>query len=141
MKPMNTILLSPNYVKQCLVKVIVAMICLFIFSSCTSDTSADAVVETAAKEGVEIGTAAAMYVTPATEDIVMYEINIGAFSSTRNLRDIINRLDAIKALGVNTIWLMPIYPVGTVNSFGSPYCVKNFINHKAKGSPMSSPHQ
>lgn len=103
-----------------------AIICFFIFSSCSSDTSTNAVVEAHAKESVEISTAAAMYVTPETEDIVMYEINIKSFSSTRNLRGIINRLDAIKALGVNTIWLMPIYPVGTVSFFGSPYCVKNF---------------
>ncbi|MBK8599938.1 MAG: alpha-amylase [Flavobacterium sp.] len=123
---MNAIHLFPNYVKQCFISGIVATICFFIFSSCSSDTSTDAVVETEAKESAEIGTAAAMYVTPETEDIVMYEINIKSFSSTSNLRGIINRLDAIKALGVNTIWLMPIYPVGTVNSFGSPYCVKNF---------------
>jgi len=32
----------------------------------------------------------------------------------------------IKDMGVNTIWLMPIYPVGVTNSFGSPYCVKNY---------------
>ncbi|MFI5136034.1 MAG: alpha-amylase family glycosyl hydrolase, partial [Chitinophagales bacterium] len=63
---------------------------------------------------------------PATEDIVMYEINIGAFSSTKNLTGITNRLDSIRALGINTIWLMPIYPVGIVNSFGSPYCVRDY---------------
>jgi glycosidase len=63
---------------------------------------------------------------PAVDDIVMYEINPGAFSSSQNFQGIIDRLDSIKALGVNTIWLMPIYPVGIVNSFGSPYCVRNY---------------
>lgn len=89
------------------------------------------------KEGPVIYTAASMYVTPATEDIVMYEINIGAFSSTHNLQGIINRLDAIKALGVNTIWLMPIYPVGTLNSIGSPYCVKNYTEVKPSFGTLS----
>lgn len=69
--------------------------------------------------------------TPATEDIVMYEINTGAFSSTKNFEGIINRLDSIKALGINTIWLMPIYPVGIVNSFGSPYCVRDYMQVNA----------
>lgn len=63
---------------------------------------------------------------PTTENVVMYEININAFSASKNLQGITNRLDAIKSLGVNTIWLMPIYPVGVTNSFGSPYCVRNY---------------
>lgn len=63
---------------------------------------------------------------PETKDIVMYEINIESFSQGGNLNGITNRLDNIKALGINTIWLMPIHPIGTVNSFGSPYCVKDY---------------
>lgn len=66
------------------------------------------------------------FTVPATEDIVMYEINIGAFSTTHNLQGITDRLDAVKVLGINTIWLMPIYPVGIENSFGSPYCVRDY---------------
>ncbi|MEC4049083.1 alpha-amylase family glycosyl hydrolase [Flavobacterium sp. SUN046] len=66
------------------------------------------------------------FVPATTANIVMYEINPSAFRSTKNLQGIINRLDNIKALGINTIWIMPIYPVGTVNSFGSVYCVKDY---------------
>lgn len=72
-----------------------------------------------------------VFVVPATENIVMYEINPSAFSSTHDIQGIINRLDNIKDLGINTIWIMPIYPVGEVNSFGSPYCVKNFTGVRA----------
>jgi glycosidase len=36
------------------------------------------------------------------------------------------RLDSIKALGVNTIWLMPTYPVGVLKAVGSPYAVKDY---------------
>lgn len=64
----------------------------------------------------------------ATADIVMYEINPSAFSTSKNIQGIIHRLDAIKALGINTIWIMPIYQVGVLNSYGSPYCVKNFTS-------------
>lgn len=63
---------------------------------------------------------------PAIEDIVMYEVNLRAFSSTGNLKGVTNKLDHLKSLGVNVIWLMPIYPDGEVNSVNSPYCIKNF---------------
>lgn len=66
------------------------------------------------------------FIVPATQDIVMYEINIGSFSPSGNLNGITQRLDNIQALGINTIWLMPIHPIGSVISFGSPYCVKDY---------------
>ncbi len=68
------------------------------------------------------------FVPAATQDIVMYEINPTALSTSKDLQGIINRLDNIKALGINTIWIMPIYPVGVVNSFGSVYCVKDYTS-------------
>lgn len=63
---------------------------------------------------------------PATEDVVIYEVNLRAFSSTGDLQGVMNRLNEIKALGINTIWLMPIYEEGVLNSVHSPYCVKNY---------------
>lgn len=66
---------------------------------------------------------------PETKDIVMYEVNLRAFSTSGTFAGVTARLDSIKALGVNTIWLMPIYPVGQINSvgqLGSPYSVKNY---------------
>src|ERR1700743_2370264 len=66
---------------------------------------------------------------PATKDIVMYEVNIRSFSSTSNFKGVQARLDSIKALGINTIWLMPTYPVGVLKSaggLGSPYSVKAY---------------
>jgi glycosidase len=66
---------------------------------------------------------------PAVEDMVFYEINLRAFSAAGNFQGVEDRLDSIKALGVNVIWLMPIHPIGQVNSvgeLGSPYSVKNY---------------
>ena len=63
---------------------------------------------------------------PATEDVVIYEVNLRAFSSTGDLQGVINRLMEIKALGVNTIWLMPIYEEGILNTVHSPYCIKDY---------------
>ena len=76
-------------------------------------------------------TTPAQYGTPFTgvpdpRDVTIYQVNIRAFSATHNLQGVINRLDQIKALGVNTIYLLPVYPVGTLKSENSPYCIRNF---------------
>lgn len=63
---------------------------------------------------------------PTVQDMVMYEVNIRAFSPAGNLAGVTAGLDSIKALGVNVVWLMPIYEEGILRSVGSPYCIKNF---------------
>ncbi len=62
----------------------------------------------------------------SVDDLVLYEVNIRAFSSNGDLSGVTARLDSIKALGVNVIWLMPIYPVGIENGVNSPYSVRDF---------------
>lgn len=67
---------------------------------------------------------------PEVANIVLYEVNTRAFSANGNFQGVIDRLDNIKALGVNTIWLMPVYPVGQIRSaggLGSPYSVKDYM--------------
>ncbi len=63
---------------------------------------------------------------PNTSDITMYEINERAFSASGNFAGILPRLDSIKALGVNVIWLMPIHPIGLIKTVNSPYCIRNY---------------
>jgi len=62
---------------------------------------------------------------PATKDIVMYEVNIQTCTPA-NFQGVEARLDSIKALGVNVIWLMPTYPIGVLKAVGSPYAVKDY---------------
>ena len=57
----------------------------------------------------------------------MYEINERALSQSGDFNGIIERLDEIKALSVNVIWLMPIHPIGEINTVNSPYCVRNYL--------------
>ncbi len=45
---------------------------------------------------------------PEIQDIIMYEVNLRAFSQSGDLQGVINRLDELKALSVNVIWLMPV---------------------------------
>lgn len=63
---------------------------------------------------------------PATSDMVLYEINERAFSVSGDFAGIVPRLDSIKALGVNVIWLMPIHPIGVTNTVNSPYCITDY---------------
>lgn len=70
---------------------------------------------------------------PDPRDITMYQVNIRAFSSTSNFQGVINRLDNIKALGTNVLYLMPVFPVGTdsrskIASSTSPYSIKDFTS-------------
>ena len=73
---------------------------------------------------------------PETVDIIMYEVNLRAFSSTGDIQGIIHRLNQIKSLGVNVIWLMPIHPIGLINSVNSPYSVKNYLEVSSEYGTM-----
>ncbi|MDB5233933.1 MAG: glycoside hydrolase family protein [Hymenobacter sp.] len=63
---------------------------------------------------------------PNREDAVIYQVNIRAFSQAGNFAGVTARLDSIKALGTNVMYLMPIFPVGSVRSVNSPYAVKDY---------------
>lgn len=63
---------------------------------------------------------------PDRQDATIYQVNIRAFSTQGGLQGVIARLDSIKDLGVNVIYLMPTYPVGSLNAVNSPYCVKDY---------------
>lgn len=60
---------------------------------------------------------------------VMYEVFPRDFSAAGNFNAISARLDDLKNLGVDVLWLMPIHPLGEKlkkGAIGSPYCVRDF---------------
>lgn len=59
-------------------------------------------------------------------DIVMYQVNPRVFAPFNSLSAVAARLDSIKALGVNTLWIMPIYPIGELKSKNSPYSIRDY---------------
>jgi glycosidase len=64
---------------------------------------------------------------PNREDAVIYQVNMRAFSQGGNFAGVLARLDSIKSVGTNVLYLMPIYPVGTDSkSVNSPYAVKDY---------------
>ena len=65
----------------------------------------------------------ATVVARPTGQQVIYEMNVGSFTQAGTFAAAQQRLDELKALGVDIVWLMPIYPRGTS---GSPYAATNF---------------
>jgi uncharacterized protein YjdB len=59
---------------------------------------------------------------PDRMDANIYQMNLREYSTTRNIEGARLKLQRIKDLGINVIYLMPIYPLGTLkNPDGSPY--------------------
>ncbi|MGZ3756938.1 MAG: alpha-amylase family glycosyl hydrolase [Mucilaginibacter sp.] len=63
---------------------------------------------------------------PDALDINLYQVNTRSFSKEGNFKGVITRLDSIKALGINVVYIMPIYPVGTLKGKDSPYATKDY---------------
>ncbi len=90
--------------------------CLGLLSCAQTEQTTQAVA-TQAVESFEV---------PDPLDVAIYQVNTRAFSKEGNLKGVIARLDSIQALGVNVIYLMPLYPIGEVRSVNSPYCIKDY---------------
>jgi len=60
---------------------------------------------------------------------VIYQVFTRSFSAQGNFDGVTKRLDTLRALGVNVIWLMPIHPDGQLKkkgTLGSPYAVRDY---------------
>ncbi len=59
----------------------------------------------------------------------IYQVFVRQFSKTHDFAGVTARLDAIKALGTDILYLMPFYPIGKVGrkgSVGSPYAISDY---------------
>jgi glycosidase len=59
----------------------------------------------------------------------LYEVFVQDFSPSGDFRGVIAGLDRIQAAGANTVWVMPVQPIGVVNrkgSLGSPYAALDY---------------
>ena len=63
---------------------------------------------------------------PEVTDVVLYQVNPRVFAPSNSLKAVTARLDTIADLGVNMLWIMPIYPIGEEKSKNSPYSVKDY---------------
>ena len=60
----------------------------------------------------------------STKNRVIYELNVGSFTSSGTLTAAKNQLSELRKLGVDIVWLMPIYPRG--GGINSPYAATDF---------------
>lgn len=63
---------------------------------------------------------------PAVDDIAMYQVNPRVFAPQNSLAAVAERIDSIRDLGVNVMWVMPIYPIGIEKGKNSPYCISDY---------------
>ena len=60
------------------------------------------------------------------QDATAHEVFVPSASEEGTFRGLIGRLDEIEAMGINTLWLMPIHPIGEkrrkddIGALGSP---------------------
>ena len=84
---------------------------------------------TAQQPARDVSTQSARPTRDWVRDGVVYEIYPRAFSPAGNFDGITARLDDLKALGVDILWLMPIHPIGQLKkkgTIGSPYAVRDY---------------
>ncbi len=64
-----------------------------------------------------------------TYDSVVYEVNVRQFSPEGTFKGVEAQLPRLKDLGVDVLWLMPMYEIGTVErkgSLGSYYAISDY---------------
>ena len=72
------------------------------------------------------GPVAPLQKMPAVKDVAMYQVNPRVFAPKNSLRAVADRIDSIASLGVNVVWVMPIYPIGVEKGKNSPYCISDY---------------
>ncbi|MGC8652870.1 MAG: alpha-amylase family glycosyl hydrolase, partial [Candidatus Kryptoniota bacterium] len=62
------------------------------------------------------------------DSAIIYEIYVKTFTLDGNFRALTNRIQQIKGLGVNTIWLMPVYPSPQLSPSNPGYVITNYFD-------------
>ena len=60
------------------------------------------------------------------ENLEIYQVNLKLYGESNAFAKVQERLDEIKELGTDILYLMPVYPEGQEKGKGSPYCVKDY---------------
>lgn len=112
--------LTKSYLLALVVAVMAAAVCV----SCSKDDDR--------AEAMPAQKPSVASVIAAPEEMIIYEANPRLYGTSECLKGVEQRLDQIKALGTNVLWLMPICEFGKKNSIGSPYCIKDYTKVEPK---------
>lgn len=115
--------------KRSLYVTVFALVIAIILTACRFPAKKNNVVQ----EGRPIPNIEATSIKPLTslveEQSVIYEANIRQYSSEGTFNAFTNDIPKLKELGVNILWVMPIFPISTTKrkgSLGSYYAVSDF---------------
>lgn len=98
-----------------------------LLAACGNGDKRNVVIDVPGTPATELQSLAAS----ARDNYQIYQVNPKLFGSTGQLKAVQNRLDDIKALGTDIVYLMPIYTEGQKKAFGSPYCIQDYNEVKA----------
>ena len=62
----------------------------------------------------------------ARPNYLIYQVNPKLYGGSGAFARIQARLDDIRALGTDILYLMPVYPEGRTKAIGSPYCIRDY---------------
>lgn len=63
---------------------------------------------------------------PGLDEMVVYEVNLRSYSNAGTINGLKTELDHIQSLGVNVVWIMPLYPIGQERGINSPYSISDY---------------
>ena len=82
--------------------------------------------ETIPEPGITYATEVLTLPATARDHYQIYQVNLKLYGSSGAFGKVQARLDEIKSLGTDILYLMPVYPEGKKNAIGSPYCIQDF---------------
>lgn len=100
-----------------------AIFLMFAFISCNQQTPINETQTTAVDQPVKLQH------PDWSKNAVIYEVNIRQYTPEGTFTAFEEHLPRLKELGVDILWLMPIFPIGEKNrkgTLGSYYAVKNY---------------
>ena len=66
-----------------------------------------------------------------TKNTIIYEVNLRQYSESGSFKEFAEQLPRLKKLGIDILWIMPIYPIGEKNrkgTMGSYYSVRDYYS-------------
>ena len=101
--------------------------------ACGEKVEREKIIEIPATPAAQI----ASFEASTRDNYQIYQVNPKLYGNSGQLKAIEGRLDEIKSLGTDILYLMPIYTEGQKDAFGSPYCIKDYNGVRASCGTLS----
>jgi glycosidase len=102
----------------------VVLLVIFLFISCNGNKNPE-------KHTPQLPAFASHVVHPGwSKNATIYEVNIRQYTPEGTLKAFEAHLPRLQELGVDILWLMPVFPIGEINrkgTLGSYYAVKDYL--------------